>query len=208
MKVRIGFPHAVALIRAGIAVAVVATALSSAPAQAGAITREKILERSKSWIARKIPYSQHSYYRGYRRDCSGFVSMSWALGRSYTSRTIVSRATRIPISRLQPGDAVRVPGHVSIFGGWKNKRARTYYALEQTTWGSHARRRVRAVRGNAIGLRRKGITQAASRASAAGSNGSLERVAVTEIRAASNRRTKSLDELGEFSSIALALDER
>jgi hypothetical protein len=49
-------------------------------------------------------------------------------------------------------------GHVSLFGGWKNKQARTYYALEQTTWGSHAKKRVRKMPRGAKALRYKKIS--------------------------------------------------
>ena len=130
----------------------------SAPAQAHAITRAKILKRSNHWVKKRVPYSQGGYYKGYRRDCSGFVSMSWRLKKSYSTRTISKRAKRIKISSLKPGDAVLKPGHVSIFGGWKNKRKRTYYALEETTWGSHAKKRVRKIPRGAKALRRKGLT--------------------------------------------------
>ncbi len=146
-----------AFVRAGLVAAVLAATLITAPASAQAITQAEIIARSKKWVAKKVAYSQRGHYRGYRRDCSGFVSMAWGLKRSYTSRTLSSRATRIPISKLQPGDAVWIPGHVSIFGGWKNKSKRQYYALEQTTWGSHAKRRVRTIPSRAKALRRKGL---------------------------------------------------
>lgn len=139
-------------------VAIAATAFISTPAQAHAITREQVMKRAKVWVKKKVPYSQRRHYRGYRRDCSGFVSMAWKLGRSYSTRTISSRAKRIPVRALQPGDAVLKPGHVSLFGGWKNKKARTYYALEQTTWGSHAKKRVRKIPRGAKALRYKKIT--------------------------------------------------
>ncbi len=131
----------------------------SAPAPASAITRQKIIERANHWVKKRVRYSQHSTYRGYRRDCSGFVSMSWKLGKSYSTSDISRRARRIKVSSLKPGDAVLIPGrHVSIFGGWKNKRKRTYYALEETTWGSHAKKRVRKIPHGARALRRKGVT--------------------------------------------------
>ena len=131
----------------------------SAPAPASAITRQKILKRANHWVKKRVPYSQHGTYRGYRRDCSGFVSMSWKLGKSYSTSNISRRAKRIKVSSLKPGDAVLIPGrHVSIFGGWKNKRKRTYYALEETTWGSHAKKRVRKIPHGARALRRKGVT--------------------------------------------------
>ncbi len=147
-----------ALLGATLVVVIAMTASLSAPAQAHAITRAKILKRANHWVKKRVPYSQGGYYKGYRRDCSGFVSMSWKLKKSYTTRTISKRATRIKISSLKPGDAVLKRGHVSIFGGWKNKKKRTYYALEETTWGSHAKKRVRKIPRGAKALRRKGLT--------------------------------------------------
>lgn len=139
--------------------AAIAVGFSAAPDPAHAITRKTVLKRANSWVKKQVPYSQRGYYKGYRRDCSGFVSMSWKLGKSYTTRTLSKRATRIKVSNLKPGDAVLVPGrHVSIFAGWKNKKKRTYYALEQTTWGSHAKKRVRKVPSGARALRYKKIT--------------------------------------------------
>lgn len=134
-----------------------ATAFLSAPAQAHAITRDKIIKRARVWVKKRVSYSQSRHYRGYRRDCSGFVSMAWGLKKSYTTRTISKRAKRIRISSLKPGDAVLIPGHVSIFGGWKSKKKRTYWALEETTWGSHAKKRVRKIPSGAKALRRKGL---------------------------------------------------
>lgn len=204
MKVTGVHPLARALVRAGIAAAILASVFISAPATAQAITRAQVIARAKTWVAKKVPYSQSRYYRGYRQDCSGFVSMSWALGKSYTTRTISSRATRVPISKLQPGDAVLQPGHVSIFAGWKNKSARTYYALEETTWGSHAKRRVRTARPSAKGLRLRGITStvAPPRQRVASSS----RRAIEEIRAASYRRGQSAHQFGQFARVALTLD--
>ncbi len=148
-----------ALVGAALVVVVSMTVSLSAPAPASAITRQKIIKRANYWVKKRVPYSQHSTYRGYRRDCSGFVSMSWKLGKSYSTSDISRRAKRIKVSSLKPGDAVLIPGrHVSIFGGWKNKRKRTYYALEETTWGSHAKKRVRKIPHGARALRRKGVT--------------------------------------------------
>ena len=131
---------------------------SASVSSAGAITRSEVLKRATSWVKRRVPYSQRGYFQGYRRDCSGFVSMAWKLNTSYSSRTISAKARRISISSLRPGDAVLRPGHVAIFGGWKNKSRREYIAIEQTTWGSHAKRHVRRIPRRAIALRRRGIT--------------------------------------------------
>ncbi len=153
-----------ALMSAALVVAFMATLSFSAPEPAGAITRDKVIKRSSVWVKKRVPYSQRRTYKGYRRDCSGFVSMSWKLGRSYTTRTIASRAKRIKVKSLKPGDAVLVPGHVSIFAGWKSKKARTYWAMEQTTWGSHAKKRVRTIPRRAKALRYKKLTPVARKA--------------------------------------------
>jgi hypothetical protein len=126
-------------------------------ATAHAITRSQVIKRANYWIHRKVHYSQTRYFRGYRRDCSGFVSMAWKLRKSYTSSSIRSRARRISMSRLKPGDAVRRRGHVEIFAGWKNKRRKQYYALEESTWGKPALRRVKKFKRGYSALRLRGI---------------------------------------------------
>lgn len=141
------------------------SALLAIPTQAQAATRrpvkspKEIIARASSWVRQRVGYSQYRYKQGYRRDCSGMVSMAWGLTRSYTSSTIRSQAKRISKQELRPGDAVRIPGHVSIFAGWKNKRRGEYIALEQTTWGSHAKRHVRRFTANATALRSKHVVQ-------------------------------------------------
>jgi hypothetical protein len=134
--------------------------LLSAPAPAHAITRDEVIARATNWVDLRLGYSRRARFGGYRRDCSGMVSMAWDLGRSYTSRSIASRATRIPIGLLLPGDAVRTPGHVAVFAGWANQRAGTYIALEQSGRRVGAIRRVRRLGRRAVALRFTGITDA------------------------------------------------
>jgi len=129
------------------------------PAPAAAITRGEVLTRAHTWVTKKIAYSQRSTFAGYRRDCSGFVSMAWRLGTSYTSRTIANVAKRIPVSQLRPGDAVHTPGHVAIFVKWKNKARRTYVAMEESGWGQPALHRVRAIGRGATALRYRRIIE-------------------------------------------------
>jgi len=144
------------------------TALASAlvallgllPTTAHAITRTDVLNRAHGWVAKKVRYSQSSTFAGYRRDCSGFVSMAWKLGRSYTSRTIHSVAVRIPLSHLRPGDAVHTPGHVAIFVKWANKARSAYVAMEESTWGRPALHHVRPLGRGATALRYHGIEEA------------------------------------------------
>ena len=138
----------------------VALALAANGATAHAITRQEVLKRAGSWIAKEVPYSQSSYFDGYRQDCSGFVSMAWKLGDSYTSSTVDERAKKISWRDLKPGDAVQRSGHVEIFGGWENKGERRYWALEESTWGKPALRKVKSFESGYNALRRDGITDA------------------------------------------------
>ena len=129
------------------------------PTSAHAITRPDVLSRAHIWVVKKVRYSQSSTFAGYRRDCSGFVSMAWKLGRSYTSRTIHKVAVRIPLAHLQPGDAVHTPGHVAIFVRWKNKARGLYVAMEESTWGKPALHHVRKLGSSATALRYRHITE-------------------------------------------------
>ncbi len=152
-----------ALVSALLAVAIATPLVLSGPAEAQAaprvkrITRAAVIKRAGTWVRHRVPYSQSRYHRGYRQDCSGFVSMAWGLGRSYTTRSISSRAVRIRKHQLRPGDAVLTPGHVAIFGGWANRSKTRYVAYEESTYGRPALKRVKSYRRGAKALRRKGI---------------------------------------------------
>jgi hypothetical protein len=128
------------------------------PATASAITRSTILARAHVWVKKRVHYSQSSYYQGYRRDCSGFVSMAWRLRTSYTSSSIHAVAKRVALRRLMPGDAVHTPGHVAIFVKWANKKHTRYLAMEESTWGRPALRHVRSLGHGATGLRYRKVT--------------------------------------------------
>lgn len=129
------------------------------PAPAAALTRPEVVFRARAWISKGVTYSQSSYFAGYRQDCSGFVSMAWGLGRSYTTRDIATTAIRVPYSQLRLGDAVLQPGHVQVFGGWKDKAAGTYVALEESMWGTPAHSRVKQLPTSGEGLRFRGIVE-------------------------------------------------
>ncbi len=187
--------------------AAIAAATLLAPASAGAITRSQVIDRASSWVAKRVPYSQNGSFQGYRRDCSGFVSMAWKLDSSYTTRSISSVAKRVAISDLKPGDAVLTPGHVTIFGGWKNRSQRTYIALEETTWGSHAKKRVRSIGGNAKGLRLRDIKDKV----AAPPSPAADRVAEIKKRSVIVAEIKSRDHAPTWQPVILrrtAADER
>jgi hypothetical protein len=154
---------------AALAAVSVAAVLLAAPIPAMAashthgVTRAQAIKRAKVWVKRRVTYSRTACYQGYRRDCSGMVSMAWKLSKSYTTETITARATRVAVSKLQPGDAVLTDGHITLFECWKSKRARTYYALEQYSEGRPARRTVKVVPCGAKGLRLRGIRTPAPR---------------------------------------------
>jgi len=102
------------------------------------VTRPTILTRAKSWYDEHVQYSQsacHSNaYGSYRTDCSGFVSMSWALSSSYTTSTLPQVSRRLASKNdLQPGDILLNTGsHVVLFEKWANSAKTKYWAYEET----------------------------------------------------------------------------
>lgn len=152
------------------AVALLTLVLAAAlcvPAAAGAITRAEVLARAERWIARAVPYSQSRFAtvagsliptstvspqkRGYRTDCSGFVSM--ALGLTTTSGKPLSLSTatldnvmiRVAKADLQPGDVILRPndlviagkrvsyGHAVVFAGWTDESQTRYLAYHESS---------------------------------------------------------------------------
>lgn len=134
---------------------------------AHAIGRADVLERAKVWVAKKVPYSQVRYAtvdgtlvsasavnprsKGYRTDCSGFVSMSLdfrtSTGALYSADTagLGKLLVKITKSELRPGDVILRPkdlkidgetvpyGHAVIFGGWTNSAKTEYWCLHQSS---------------------------------------------------------------------------
>ncbi|MYT71501.1 MULTISPECIES: peptidoglycan-binding protein [unclassified Streptomyces] len=133
------------------------SALHGAPGQAAnsvnlaqetalrATTRAAIINRAKTWVAAKVPYSMDKYYKdGYRQDCSGFVSMAWDLPGNEWTGSLAAFGTRITKAQLQPGDILlfhnpsdpEKGSHVTIFGGWTDYTRSYYIAYEQTRPGT------------------------------------------------------------------------
>ncbi|MFJ9946327.1 peptidoglycan-binding protein [Kitasatospora sp. NPDC091207] len=119
-----------------------ARAFAGPRAAAQPLTRARIIERARSWVAQKVPYSMSRYWSdGYRQDCSGFVSMAWGLGSSQTTWTLPDFADRITKADLQPGDILvynnpanpQAGSHVTVFGGWTDASRTRYLAYEQTS---------------------------------------------------------------------------
>ncbi|RSN50614.1 hypothetical protein DMH12_24590 [Streptomyces sp. WAC 04229] len=105
------------------------------------ISRTEIINRAKTWVTAKVPYSMTAYWSdGYRQDCSGYVSMAWKLPTNEWTGSLGTVADRITKSELQPGDILlfhntsdpQKGSHVVIFGGWTDGTRTAYTAYEQT----------------------------------------------------------------------------
>jgi len=113
-----------------------ACALACALALAGAtpvsaISQNTTLARAQTWLDSPVPYSQATYRRGYRNDCSGYVSACWKTGTSYNTRTFYQVTTPIPAASLRPGDALLKKGyHIRLFYGWLDAEHTSYVAYE------------------------------------------------------------------------------
>ncbi|MCW2757569.1 MAG: hypothetical protein JWO46_1315 [Nocardioidaceae bacterium] len=95
------------------------------------------LTRAASWVAAKVKYSQSKYftnaYGKYRTDCSGYVSMAWALTSSYTTRTLGSVSHPITAAELTSGDILLSAGrHVVLFDAWANPQHTSYWGYEES----------------------------------------------------------------------------
>ncbi|WND37388.1 peptidoglycan-binding protein [Streptomyces sp. BB1-1-1] len=112
-----------------------------AGAEPAAITRTEIIDRARTWVTAKVPYSMTAYWSdGYRQDCSGYVSMAWKLPTNEWTGSLGTFADRITKEELQPGDILlfhnaadpQKGSHVVIFGGWTDATRTAYTAYEQT----------------------------------------------------------------------------
>lgn len=119
------------------------------------VYRTKVVARGKVWVDANVPYSQSKCHKTagpwkdrYRTDCSGFISMVWALDRSYTTLDFVAdrkgKWSTISWSSLKPGDAVvyrkNGRGHIVLFVGWANSSRTAIKAYEEkgTAYGTVA----------------------------------------------------------------------
>lgn len=124
-----------------IAAGVTAALLSGfAPAIASAkekpLDRKAAIQRAKTWTSARVKYSQKGYRDGYRRDCSGFVSMAWDLPENLVTWRIPLVAKRIGKKNLLPGDVLldhrSNSKHVVMFERWANKSKTKIWVLEST----------------------------------------------------------------------------
>lgn len=127
------------------------------------IGRTQVMLRALDWLRRDIPYSQDGRLarwdagqgRRYRPDCSGFVSMAWALdprrpglGRAPVTWELPQYATRVSWNRLRRGDILlrlvpsnRAAEHVQLFAGWAGSARRSAWVIEQSGTRYDMRRR-------------------------------------------------------------------
>ncbi|MER0246866.1 VCBS repeat-containing protein, partial [Streptomyces sp. HSW2009] len=112
------------------------------------VTRSEALTRASSWVGLGLSYNQNGTYEGYRRDCSGYVSMAWKLGKPglATPNFVPSGAARtISKAELRPGDALNNDragndGHIVLFEGWADSSQSSYWGYEFSGSGVHHRK--------------------------------------------------------------------
>jgi hypothetical protein len=100
--------------------------------------RKTAIERGLEWYDARIPYSQSRNHAGYRTDCSGFVSMCWETGQSYTTASFAAGDGVSHLgsySDLLPGDALLYrtsgEGHVMLFAGWSDSSHANACVIEE-----------------------------------------------------------------------------
>ncbi len=111
-----------------------------------AISRNDVLTRAQRWVDSPVGYSQAKRHLGYRTDCSGYVSMCWKTGTSWSTRSFHTVSHRIRVSSLKPGDALLKRGyHIRLFYGWLDEAHTTYVAYESGN-GKVAVARIHSIR--------------------------------------------------------------
>ena len=113
-----------------------------------------VFARASSWLTAwdggPVPYLSSTdpttWFDGYRRDCSGYVSMALGLpGPGLDTATLAARSIPISKTDLQAGDLLVNPadgsaGHVVIFDHWADPAMTSYVGYEQSgDGGTHHR---------------------------------------------------------------------
>jgi hypothetical protein len=126
-------------------------AVEESESSTSAIVRNDIMTRGRSWIDERVPYSQSATHKNrfgtYRTDCSGYVSMAWALDQSRTTFTLWDVTKQIGSADLQPGDALLKDSggtdHVALFVRWAGpnrpvvwEEYSSGHPAEERTWES------------------------------------------------------------------------
>jgi hypothetical protein len=113
-----------------------------------------VFARAQSWLTAwsggPVPYLSSGdpgdWFQGYRRDCSGYVSMALGLnGPGLNTAGLAARSAVIAKTDLRPGDllintAPDLRGHVVLFERWSDPSMTRYYGYEQSgDGGTHHR---------------------------------------------------------------------
>ena len=113
-----------------------------------------VFGRAQSWLTAwsggPVPYlfsgDPRTWYQGYRRDCSGYVSMALGLdGPGLDTSGLAAHSTIISKPALRPGDllintAPNLLGHVVLFESWTGESMTRYWGYEQSgDGGTHHR---------------------------------------------------------------------
>jgi len=124
------------------------------PDSGNCIQAATVFERAQSWLTAwaggPVPYLSSgdpaNWFQGYRRDCSGYMSMALGLdGPGLNTAGLAARSTTISKSDLLPGDllintAPNLRGHIVLFERWTDASMTSYYGYEQSgDGGTHHR---------------------------------------------------------------------
>ncbi|GIG11265.1 hypothetical protein [Catellatospora coxensis] len=104
------------------------------------ITRMQILARAAIWADAQVGYSQLKFRKGWRTDCSGYVSMAWELGRNHWTGDLHQVGERVDFADMRPGDMLlyhnrsrpRDGSHVVLFERWVGEPGGDFVMYEQT----------------------------------------------------------------------------
>lgn len=111
----------------------------------GSIARAQIIVRAQAWLTEHVPYSQTSWWKDqdgqYRQDCSGYVSMAWALDQDvdFWTGNLNTVSHVVDPSTLLPGDILLSSSHTVIFAGWADAAHTVFDYYEESHPGTDAR---------------------------------------------------------------------
>ena len=70
--------------------------------------RTQVVERALRWVALQVPYDRSGTFEGYRRDCSGLVSMSCQLPAPGPSTRLANCAATLGLTESQEISTIRL----------------------------------------------------------------------------------------------------